>query len=167
MIGFYILIAIGFCVFAIINYFLYVFSLLQASFFLTVILEIMVLWVCFGPQLILYYILTLKNNLESYSFLYEQYELSQKTINELEKQNIKDKKPYKDSIMDNSNYNKKTIESLKYEITRLEDEKEQILTEYERIKKVAGRSKELAEINKELKEENLKLQKIINVLKKQ
>ena len=165
MIGIYVLLIIGLCIFTIINVFLYAYGILQISLVLTIIFELMAIWICFGPELILYYILTLKESIESYAYLYEQYEEAQKTMNELEKQNLKNKREYKENLLKATNTPYKMIENQKLQIQELARENQSLSNQIYDLKDTIKKAKQIQETNRILQEENIKLKKMIDFLK--
>lgn len=165
MVGIYVILAIGFCVFCIINVLLYTYGFLQISIILTIIFEIMALWICFGPELILYYVMTLKESIESYAYLYEQFEEAQKTMNELERQNIKNKKQYKETLNKVTDTPYKLLETQKMQIQELIIENQQLNRQNLDLRENLKKAKQIIETNKQLKEENEKLKKMIKYLK--
>lgn len=161
MFGLIVLIIIGICIFVIINVFLYTFQILQVSILIFIILEIMSLWICFGPQLILYYILKLKENIESYSYLYEQYESMQNIIRELEQKNLDTKKLYNEKLKKSVKAPYAIINSQKNTIEELTQLKQDLKMNLRKVKAENDRLKiEIFEAQKQIE----KLKKHINEL---
>ena len=161
MIGIYALLGIGAGVFLIINVLLYTYGFLQASFILTIILEIIAIWFCFGPTLILYYMFNLKTSIEEYAYLYEQYEETQKTIKNLEKQSIRDKR----QNIQNSQGPLIMIENQKKQIENLTKQNMELTKKLNESNSSNKHTKNLEIENEELRIENIKLKKIISFYK--
>ena len=107
----------------------------------------------------------LKQNIESYAYLYEQYEESQKTIKSLEKQSVKDKRKYKDMLSKATNTPAYIIEVQKRQIEELTAQCEDLLKRNEELSEIAKKTKQVNETNRKLKEDNLKLKQTIEYLK--
>ena len=159
-----ILFAIGIIVFSTANVFLFLYGILKISFFITIMIEAILLWVCFGPELILYYTYTLKQNIESYAYLYEQYEENKKTIEILEKERIKERKKYAEAINNVSNKPTQIIEIQRRQIEELNEQLYEMERQNIELREIAKKAKQINETNKKLKEDNQKLKQMINYI---
>lgn len=167
MLVFYVALAMSVCFFGGINVFLYNCQILQISGGLTLVLELATIWICFGPLLVVKYALNLKDNLESYAYLYEQYNESQKSIKSLEKMSIKNQNIYRDTLQQATTAPYKAIQMQSKQIKDLMYENQQLIEQNEELKDVLIQAKKINETNSKLKEENKKLKKMIEYLKEQ
>lgn len=129
MIGFYILLVLGIFMFFLIN----VYSLTQnllTSIPSTIVFEIIFLWVCIGPQLILYYILKLKQSINSYKYLYKEYKDTKKQIDDLHLEHSLTKKDYENKIEDLKNVPYQIIEKQKMLIKEITKQRDRYKEEY-------------------------------------
>lgn len=134
MIGFYILLVLGGCIFFLINVYA-VAQNLFTSVSSTVVFELIFLWVCIGPQLVLYYILKLKTSINSYKYLYEAYENTKKQLDDLHFENVSSKKKYEADKENLQNVPYKIIEKQKEVIKELTKQRDRYKEEYIILKK--------------------------------
>ncbi len=134
MIGFYTLLVLGFCLFGAINVYAFTYHLLT-SFSTGVFFEIIFLWVCIGPQIVLYYILKLRQSIASYKYLYDAYSEVKNVSEDLELQNIKTKKQYEKEISSLKEIPFEIIENQKAKIRELTAQRDKYKDEYIKLKK--------------------------------
>lgn len=134
MIGFYLLLVFGFVVFLFIN--IYAFSLgLLTSIYTIIIFELIFLWVCIGPQIVLYYILKLKKSINSYNNLYQVYKDALKEVDELNLENIKTKKEFNLELENLKDIPNSIIERQKLTIQELTKQRDRYKDEYIYLKR--------------------------------
>lgn len=134
MIGFYILLILGMIMFLLINIYSFAHNLLT-SIPSTLIFELIFLWVCIGPQLILYYILKLKQSINSYKYLYGVYEDTKKQVDDLHLENALNRKEYDNKVEDLKNVPYQVIERQKLVIKELTKQRDRYKEEYVILKR--------------------------------
>ena len=165
MIGFYVLLLLSFIIFIIVNVYLYTISIFGLHLMFVIILEIILLWVCFGPQLVLYYFIKLRETIKSYEYLYEEYNEVRRLATELEFQNILDKKELKTKLQKESSLPYEIIEGQKEVIVGLTRLRDKLKKDNETLKKKNNKFDELKKTIEELKKHIHKLEKENKCLK--
>ncbi len=134
MVGFYTLLVLGFCLFGAINVYAFTYNILS-SVSTTIFFEIIFLWVCIGPQIVLYYILKLKQSIASYKNLYDAYSDVKNETEDLQLENLKSKKKYEREIADLKEVPAEIIENQKAKIRELTAQRDKYKEEYIKLKK--------------------------------